>query len=649
MNSNRSEDSARSKIGPASMTDVAIDRPRNKHASTRRAHDPGSNTGPVGTDDVQAIDAPTTPLRAPNWHDREYLHALDRVLFAPMYVLIDADNESPRRVSNLDEARVALAKGEAASIAGQLRSGALGADIDPHPVQAILADVCAEILVAWCVANALPYLVRESGRPGGRHVIAIAHHRRHIREWAKLCRRLTRQHHVPIDNRTGEALRLLSAPHRRGLHAPVIGGTLTPRSIVESAPLRTKTATQQPTAKTRDTRRSISKQDHSRSGREFGLACAQARAGYTAERAWAHENLIDGKSAKLGELWWRRYIWMPAVMTASAEEGIDEDQAWLRAQHASPVGCRKMGRAHWRGLWRRAVREATTTRPRRYRIDSTGPTSEQTEAIEATSRGLRSAALAAAADRHLRPQRLRSIAILLHAIAPAIVLRDGSISSRSLAESACLDPKTVRAAMKVVLDLGVLTVARRYTGGTQDCHAYGVGVAAQAHIEEATNKTSPTSCSTPPPSGHCNPTLLRRRHTRDRHHWHLRCTALSALPPGETLATSTSPAARLLRSLWFQRTWWTSLPPAEQAARRNGRRQALLKMDATERSAWFDWLAKRELIANAADRVINGTGSAEDSQLLANAPSTIHRGMRDPLWKTTGLPRSSGRQLEFAA
>ncbi|MFI6369141.1 winged helix-turn-helix domain-containing protein [Nocardia sp. NPDC050630] len=78
------------------------------------------------------------------------------------------------------------------------------------------------------------------------------------------------------------------------------------------------------------------------------------------------------------------------------------------------------------------------------------------------------------------------------------MLRDGSISNRDLAERARLDPKTVRASIRRVINAGVLVVRHTYTGGPKDCHAYSIGPAAEPHIAAARAATSPTSCSTPP-------------------------------------------------------------------------------------------------------------------------------------------------------
>ncbi|OBA53587.1 hypothetical protein A5780_26465 [Nocardia sp. 852002-20019_SCH5090214] len=61
-------------------------------------------------------------------------------------------------------------------------------------------------------------------------------------------------------------------------------------------------------------------------------------------------------------------------------------------------------------------------------------------------------------------------------------------------------------------------------------------------------------------------------------------------------------------------------------------------MDRDDRSAWFGWLARRELICNASDRVLSWTATASDADTLRTAPLTVHRGMQDPKWRSGGTP-----------
>ncbi|OBA62585.1 hypothetical protein A5780_18695 [Nocardia sp. 852002-20019_SCH5090214] len=99
--------------------------------------------------------------------------------------------------------------------------------------------------------------------------------------------------------------------------------------------------------------------------------------------------------------------------------------------------------------------------------------------------------------------------------------------------------------------------------------------------------------------------------------------------------------AKALRSLHHQRTWWRSLTESEQAARREQRRRQLRAMDSTERSDWFGWLTRREHINNSADRILTWRAAADDPETVLRAPLTLHRGMRDPRWRTGGTPATA--------
>jgi hypothetical protein len=79
----------------------------------------------------------------------------------------------------------------------------------------------------------------------------------------------------------------------------------------------------------------------------------------------------------------------------------------------------------------------------------------------------------------------------------------------------------------------------------------------------------------------------------------------------------------------------------EQTSRQETRRRQLRAMEHSERSAWFTWLARRELICNAADRLLAGNAAANDLATLRAAPLTIHRGMSDPRWLDGGTPASA--------
>lgn len=598
-------------------------------------------------------------------HDRPRSSALDRVLFARPYVLIAADNSSPRRVDELAEAHEAVRRGEVASAAGRLRPGVLGVDIDPADVgaDAVLGDVVAERFATWCTANRVPYLVRESGRPGGRHVVAVTSTPTVAEQWARLCAELESQYEVPVTDRAGMALRLLSAPHRTGLPAPVLGGTLTPsaaQEVIDGLPVTESTSghcAPRPRRRQPARERRTGERDRTRSAREFGSACAMVRAGYTAAQAWRRQAQPGSKALERGELNWRKYVWLPAVTTVAAEEDVTEDEGWRRAQVACQVRCRQLGREGWRmAVWQPACEDAGRDRPRRYRVDDDDAENPQRAAeIDWTSRGLVAAAEDLLAARGVDARRRRSASTLLHTLAPVLVGdRAGSISHRALAERARLDPKTVRAALAVVVDAGVLTIARTYAGGNADCHQYGIGPAARSYVSAARTSSSPTSCSTPSPhpAGRANPSRLRQTHQDDRRTWRLRCElSTSTEATGENYRTSQHPAAKTLRSIRYQRQWWQSLPDAEQEARRAARRQVLRTLDTADVWTWLDWLVQRENIRMAADATAGGTGGTEEHRTLATAPVTVHRGLRDPNWRTGGTAStpSPTQPLPFAA
>lgn len=204
--------------------------------------------------------------------------------------------------------------------------------------------------------------------------------------------------------------------------------------------------------------------------------------------------------------------------------------------------------------------------------------------------------------------------------------------------------------MALCVRIGLLVLARRYAGGAADSDAYRVGPAVKGGVGPV---TSPTSCSTPrtPPLGHANLALLRTRHSRERSLWRLRCDALAQLLPGERLATSTSRAAKLLRSLHHQRHWVLSLDPAQLQQRRAARRRLLSELGRFHRGRWLDWLdwlATRESIVQAVERLYNGTSRAEDPGLLHNAADTVHRGLRDRRWRRSPAAASTDLRLACA-
>lgn len=369
------------------------------------------------------------------------LQDLDERLFRGPWVLIAPDNTSPARVRSLDAARAAITDGPVHAVAGRVRDGVLAADIDPVDGYAIYGDVCAEELVAWCLHHDLPYLVRESGRPGGRHVVSLARTRRHRTQWRALCSRLGRRYKTPVDDRTGKSLRLLTAPHRGGLRSPVISCTLT-RTTLDQALVAAATPSKATGHRSAPRPAATSTRDTSRSGREYGLLCAMVRSGYSAEAAWRVVATPGSKAAARGLYWWRRYQWLNAVTTVAAENHIAEDEAWRLAQHAWPGSSRRLTHKWWLGLWQRAQQEAGRNRPRRKQLGSHmtahHAADDRQQDQDAEIAQLRQRLLTAAAtvlpSSGTRRQRQASASTALFHLVPALVTRGGAISVRDLAE-----------------------------------------------------------------------------------------------------------------------------------------------------------------------------------------------------------------------
>ncbi|MFC7428703.1 hypothetical protein [Nocardia tengchongensis] len=575
----------------------------------------------------------------------EYLAALDEVMYTGKWLLIDPDNQKVRWVASLTKAQDEVAAGRAATMARALNTGMLSADIDPVPERAVLGDACAEALVAWCVEHELRCLARRSGRPGGWHVHAAARTPLQARAWAKACARLSKKLGIVVDDRTGEVIRTLSAPHRRGLASPVVSCTLTPQTVVAAVPARNHSKS---VVKARAPKARTSVGDGSRSAREFGRSCAMARAGYSGAQAW---KLISGEGAKSrrSEGWWRRYIWVHAVTIAAAENGLTQDQAWQAALEACPPRVARITFAWWRPLWRKAVRDAEEARPRRYRVDEVAaqPDPVVEAQIADVRRGLDAAAGTVLAGLRMRRDRQQGIRTLLYHLAPFLVTREGSVSVRDLARATRMDDKTVRRVRDDAIACGLLVYARRYSGGAKSCDAFAVTAVVETAIERGRSEKSPTSCSTPAPTGRCHAAKQDKRHGYERKVWVLLNDALAQLAPGERLATSRTRPAKLLRSMWAQRKWFQDQTPEQQEQRRAERRKLLRGLDAADLRAWLLWLEQREKIANACDRILAGTPDPYDGHLLENAPMTIYRGMRDPAWRIGGTQIPAHPVLAF--
>ena len=570
------------------------------------------------------------------------VESLERRLFPAgtrTYVLISEDNSSPRRVSTTEEAHAAIAAGEAASAAGILAPGLLGADVDAE--DAVTGDAIAEVIVAWCERRDLPHLIRHSGRPGGRHAIALANQAADREDWAALCHKLARDFRAPVADRTGQALRLLTAPHRAGLASPIIRCTLHPGMITTSAlPLAEQSSPSRPRRRRSGGNVWTGVVDSSRSAAEYGDALVHVRRGHTAAVAWQHADRPGTKAGEKGRIWWRRYVWLPAVTTVAAEAGATEDAAWVLAQQADPATALKLGRRWWTGLWERAVDEAATTRPRRRHLSTEDTTTdEQRGQIAAVSTGLRQAA--AAALPHLDPRSRRSVDALCDVAARHIVTRAGGMATRVLAVDAELDTKTVRKWLAALCTAQVLTKTGSYsiTGDSAPSDSYGIGPAAHEYVQQALDSPdhfSPTCCSSPAPRGRANPSKLHALHTRERSWWQLRTRALAALPAGENLKTSRHPLAKLVRSRWVQRHWWAQQTPAQRADRVAARQARIGQLSRSDRSAWFDWLAVRNDLVAAVDGVLSSTPTTDHVERLAQLRRplrTFHRGLADPDWR----------------
>ncbi len=610
--------------------------------------------------------APTTV--PPAGYSPARLDALERRAFTAPFVLVTPHNDGAGTATSRAEARsLAAERPEVVTIAGTLVPQLWAVDVDPADTGADpeAGEAAGEELAAWCDGHGLPWLLRASGRPGGRHLIASVPAEL-LHELRQLCRRLAAQHGPACTPR--RTLRLLTAPHRAGLDAPVLAGTLSATDLPQHATEPSTASVPAGRAARRRRRSAAAEAEGDRSAREFGDAIVRVRAGWGPGRAWSAANVPGSKAAEHGELWWRRYVWAVAVTVVAAEDALSEPEAWSRFQRASPARARQLGLEAWRETyWQPAVAEAGRDRARRRHLERRPAAEpvplrspEELTAEQAETALLADALRAAAAQQAelagLRPQFAHSVAAAVHALAEPIATRGGSISTREWAERARLDPKTLRRARDFAAERGILYRARAYAEGADDTDAWLPGPATTPFIEQR-RETSPTRWYTPTaepaPLGHANPDRLRRTHAAERRLWSLRCELSAATEgSGQTFASSQHPAAKTLRSLWHQRRWWTSLTPDEQEERRRQRRAMLGALHRSERSAWFDWLARREIVTAAADRAASvAEPGAADLDLLERAPRTIHLGMRDPAWRTGGTPAAdpAGEQLALVA
>lgn len=599
--------------------------------------------------------------------DRADASVFDRVLFrdAAPFVAITAANEgvvtTRSRRSALEwlaEETAAREDVEVATVAGTLRECVLAADVDPADTGAPeeAGQAAAEELIELAEDLGLPWLLRASGREGGRHVLVTGELDHD--DWRRWCHRAAVYHDVGVQPR--RTLRLLAAPHRSGLPAPVLGGTLVPSDLSEptssDGPRRRSTV--------RSPRRSCAARSSNkvsstplagdRSRREYGAALARGRAGWSAGRTYAAVAVPGSKAAEQGELNWRRWVWSRAVTVVAAERGVTEDEAWTEFERASRRRARELGREAWRRTyWWPALEDAEQERPRRRRLESAGDgapsgETEQAAEVERVRAGLHAAVADVLEQDPRRPQFRRSVAAALDALAPVLVRRAGSIAERAWCEAAQLARSTLRALLPWLVEHGILARDRRYNGGTADCASWALGPRSQVAVPTSeTRSTGGTPPPQPPTVGRADSTRLRRVHERERQ---TREADLSLLTDASVSSEADPAAHRMARSLTWQQRWWHSLDEEEQQIRRAVRRRMLDTIHRSRRSAWLSWLSQRNDLAAAAERVLRGRAETDDHRTLAAAPTTVHRGLHAPPWKDeTHTALADVSELDLAA
>jgi hypothetical protein len=449
--------------------------------------------------------------------------ALDRALFTGPFVLIAEDNTAHLVTNNISKATTLLHEDpEARSIVGTLRAPFIAIDIDPSDSGSTEEAGCAlaDDLVAWAEKLGLPWLRRASGRPGHIHIIVKAPCGLDD-DLRTVTRRASAHHGAAATVR--HSLRLTSAPHRLRHISPILGGTLIP---VDAPPDEHAKSRRSPSSQGTSPRRRPHKTAGSRSEREYGDALALARTGMDACSAWNWANRPRSKARQIGRQAWRRWFWAPATTVAAAEQHLSEHVAWQRFIDASPRQAKRLGRRLWlRQRWLPALAEATLDRPRRRRL----PQHPQQTALHfpvSAEHGripLLDAircALRDAVDRLGVPAlgiRARSLRAALDTLAEAIVQTHGSISVRTWAERAHLDPKTIRRARDISAQLGLIRRGHRYHGGSVDCDAWRLSESIEKDAQSYLGATSSTPYT--PTRGRANPRTLRARNAVERSAW----------------------------------------------------------------------------------------------------------------------------------
>lgn len=271
---------------------------------------------------------PTLSRLQPGWtvlaESREELFAaaesLDDLLFTGPMVLIDADNRGCGIVSTSDQARAALACGQAVTWAAQVRPGVVALDLDLDHKG--LAREIVRDLGDWAAARQLWSTSRESGGGRGRmHFLVAAGSsteqlRARVEDWRVQTGLSRRQ----LDLRT--AIRPLTAPHRRTgyLHLPDVlhkAALATVEAALGSTPVavsvhRSLDAQRGRPPANRNPKPSLMEHpggDRSRSGVEFAKTLALYNSGVSESDAWACVSTTESKSKERGRHWWQTNIW----------------------------------------------------------------------------------------------------------------------------------------------------------------------------------------------------------------------------------------------------------------------------------------------------------------------------------------------------
>jgi hypothetical protein len=450
---------------------------------------------------------------------------LDRALFQAPFVVINANNAVHGIAYDLDEAvHILNTEAAARSLVGTLGPPMFAIDIDPDDTGATpeAGDAVAEQLILWADRYGLPWLRRDSGRNGHAHlVIKTPECLRH--ELSAVANTVAIRQNVATTIRT--SLRLTSAPHRHNLPCPPRGGTLVLNDLPPSATTKRR-PNRAPSAPPR-----ASYSGPSRSEGEYGHALALARACFTSPQAWAYANLAGTKAREIGETAWRRWIWAPATTVVAAERHLSEHQAWQIFCDASPIQARHLGRAGWHYTrWLPALAQATQFRRRRRSLHRTQLHETASDAAansaainEAMQHAIDTVLGESTADsRVIRSSstdpgvQVRNMRAALAALAHAIAAKNGSISVREWAEKSHLDPKTVRRARDVALELGIIRMTQQYRGGSHDSDAFALPKT-ELQLSHRESKTSPTSYT--PKTGNADVSRLQAQHHKDRIAW----------------------------------------------------------------------------------------------------------------------------------